>query len=105
MASCLLGDLRRTSTVDRYRNFFKTGHDGTAVAFSADGSVTYIATDRDVVRALKTDASLEPQLWHASVGDSNPCDIVVSPDGLSVCQNRFYNFSIKVNIAFNPYRS
>lgn len=74
-----------------YYHFGESGaNDGAALVFSPDGSVIYIATDADTVFALDSaGGNSDPEIWSAAVGDSNLCDIAVSPDGLSVRLSRF----------------
>ncbi|CAN0287114.1 unnamed protein product, partial [Ectocarpus sp. 4 AP-2014] len=59
--------------------------DGTALAFSPDGSMVYIATDDQEVYAYGSagDADIPP-MWSTAAADNDLCDIVVSPSGLSV---------------------
>lgn len=84
----------------RYTTFGVDGtNDGTALAFSPDGSVIYIATVAEAVHALgSASATPDPHSWSAAVGDSNLCDIVVSPDGLSVRTHFFYNTKIQMHL-------
>ncbi|CAM9387892.1 unnamed protein product, partial [Ectocarpus sp. 12 AP-2014] len=73
-------------TAKRYYGFGKSGSsDGTALAFSPDGSVIYIATAAETVFSFDSEGdNSDPPLWSAAVEDSELCDIVVSPSGLSV---------------------
>lgn len=76
-------------TAKRYYGFGKSGsNDGTALAFSPDGSVIYIATAAETVFSFDSEGdNSDPPLWSAAVADSELCDIVVSPSGLSVSPN------------------
>ncbi|CAM9843656.1 unnamed protein product, partial [Ectocarpus sp. 4 AP-2014] len=73
-------------TAKRYHGFGKSGsNDGTALAFSPDGSVIYIATAAETVFSFDSEGgNSDPPLWSAAVADTELCDIVVSPSGLSV---------------------
>lgn len=104
---CLFRVLRRTRPITQYNTFGKNGlNDGTALVYSPDGSVIYLATLAGAVVALGSNAaSTDPALWSAVVGGSNLCDIVVSPDGLSVNlrRNPIFGASIVVHTSFEPH--
>ncbi|CAN0028019.1 unnamed protein product, partial [Ectocarpus sp. 8 AP-2014] len=62
-----------------------TENDGTALAFSPDGSIVYIAMGDQAVRAYtSTGNNSIPRMWSTAAADNELCDIVVSPSGLSV---------------------
>ncbi|CAM9196214.1 unnamed protein product, partial [Ectocarpus sp. 8 AP-2014] len=59
--------------------------DGTALAFSPDGSIVYIASDDQEVYAYVSAGDNDtPSMWSTAAADNDLCDIVVSPSGLSV---------------------
>ncbi|CAM9632430.1 unnamed protein product [Ectocarpus sp. 6 AP-2014] len=59
--------------------------DGTALAFSPDGSIVYIASDNQEVYAYVSAGDNNiPFMWSTAAADNDLCDIVVSPSGLSV---------------------
>lgn len=91
---------RRISTFLRYRAFgVNAANDGVSLVFSPDGAVVYIATGGEAVQAFgSTFGNTDFAMWSAVVGDSNLCDIVVSPDGLSASQSRFSGISIALHI-------
>ncbi|CAM9110589.1 unnamed protein product, partial [Ectocarpus fasciculatus] len=87
------GGVRRL-TVDTAGNFGTTSsfptlgknsleHDVQAVAFSPDGSTLYVSTTDEIVMAVNSDGTEDPT-WQSAAPDGELCDIVVSPDGLSV---------------------
>lgn len=81
--------------VDIFRFFARESVDGTAVAFSPDGSQAYVARpDAGLVQAFNTKRPHGFMVWEAAAPDSDLCDIVTSPDGLSVRQSLFYDVSI-----------
>ena len=59
--------------------------DGTALAFTPDGSVVYIASGDQEVRAYNSTGSNNiPAMWSTAAADNELCDMVVSPSGFSV---------------------
>ncbi|CAM9806997.1 unnamed protein product, partial [Ectocarpus fasciculatus] len=69
----------------RYLNFGIGTLDGKALAFSPDGSVVYIASDDQLVRAYtSTGVGIVAPRWSTAAADSELCDMVVSPSGFSV---------------------
>lgn len=67
-----------------YPSFDMSATNGaTAVAFSPSASVLYIATTGETVVATNS-AGTEDPIWSTAVPDNDLCDIVLSPDGLSV---------------------
>lgn len=103
LALCLLCGVQITRATSRYNNFGINGtNDGIALAFSTDGSVVYIATAAETVLAFGSTAEYnDPPIWSAAAGDSNLCDIVVSPDGLSVRLSRYYEAARVVHLRLN----
>lgn len=57
-------------------------HDATAVAFSPDGQVLYVAATYGGVLSMQTSNMV--QMWYAEVLDDDLCGITVTPDGWSV---------------------
>lgn len=57
-------------------------HDASAIAFSPDGSILYIAANFRLYSANSNALSIPD--WSTSASDDNLCDMSVSPDGLSV---------------------
>ncbi len=77
-------------TVSTFPSFELDGtRDAKSVVFSPDGSTLYIATDNWAVCATNSTGESEPE-WCEPAQDSNLCDIIISPDGLSVTTVRFY---------------
>lgn len=71
-------------TASAFPDFERDGeNDATAIAFSPDGSTLFIATDDEKVYATSSNGTSSPELLVSGL-DNDLCDMVVSPDGLSV---------------------
>lgn len=75
-----------------YPNFeLNTAEGATAVEFSPDGSILYIATEKQAVVSINSAGYNTPN-WSQDVPDSDLCDIALSSDGLSVRRKRVFFF-------------
>lgn len=74
--------------------------DGTALAFSPDGSIVYIASNEQEVYAYVSAGDNKiPSMWSTAAADNDLCDIVVSPSGLSVSRKALAITRVHANVS------